>query len=61
MYSHGTGGVVKYFILQTLGLDVFFTDGICVLQIPMEEYGISLATKRLVKNARITSPFNTGR
>ncbi len=51
MYSPSTGGVVKYVILRTLGLDLFFTDGICVFQIPMKEAGITLATKELVKNA----------
>ena len=51
MYSPCTEGVIKYFVLHALGLDVFFNDGICVFQIPTEEYGISLATKNLVKNA----------
>ena len=51
MYSPCTEGVIKYFILHVLGLDVFFNDGICVFQIPTEEYGISLATASLVKNA----------
>lgn len=51
MYSPGTGGVIKYFVLKTLWLDVFFTDGICVFQLPMEEVGISLATRSLVENA----------
>ena len=51
MYSPCTEGVIKYFLLHALGLDVFFKDGICVFQIPTEEYGISLATKSLVKNA----------
>jgi len=51
MYSPGTAGVVKYYILQVLGLDIFFSDGICVFQLPMEEMGINLATAGLVKNA----------
>ncbi len=51
MYSPSTGGVVKFFILQTLRLDIFFADGICVLQIPMEEYGINLAKKSLIRCA----------
>ena len=51
MYSPGTAGAATYFILQTLGLDLFFTDGIAALQLPMEEYGFNLATKRLVSNA----------
>ena len=51
MCSPGTGGVVKYFILYTLGLDFFYRDDVSVFQIPMEEYGISLAKKSLVKTA----------
>ena len=51
MYSPGTSGAATYFILQTLALDLFFTDGIAALQLPMEEYGFSLATKRLINNA----------
>ena len=51
MFSPATAGVVKYFILNTLSLDVFFSDGICVFQIPTEEYGLDLATSRLVTNA----------
>ncbi len=51
MYSPATGGVVKYIILKTIGLDLFFTDGICVFQIPMKEAGITLSTKSLVENA----------
>ena len=50
-YSPAVGGVVKYIILKTVGLDIFFTDGISVFQIPMEEAGINLATESLVKNA----------
>ena len=51
MYSPATNGVVKYYILKTVGLDFFFRDKICVFQIPMEKSGINLATKSLVKNA----------
>ncbi len=51
MYSPSTGGVVKFFALHLLGLDNFFTDKMCVFQLPTEEYGISLATKGLVNRA----------
>ncbi len=51
MYSPGTSGVVKYYVLYVLGLDVFFRDGICVFQLPDEMYGIHLDTARLVSNA----------
>ena len=51
MFSPATSGVAKYFILKTLGLDIFFTDEICVFQLPTEEYGINFAKKSLVDNA----------
>ena len=51
MYSPGTDGATAYFVLYLLGLDVFFTDKICVFQIPTEELGFDLATKGLVNNA----------
>ena len=51
MYSPGTDGATRYFILHLLMLDRFFTDGMCVFQLPMEEMGFTLATKRLVENA----------
>ena len=51
MYSPSTGGVIKFFALHLLGLDNFFTDKMCVFQLPTEEYGVSLATKGLVNRA----------
>lgn len=51
MFSPSTGGVVKFFLLASTGLDVFYTDPITVFQIPMEEYGINLATAELVNTA----------
>ena len=51
MYSPGTGGVTRFFILQLFGCDFFFTDGMCVFQLPMEQYGFDLSTKRLVNIA----------
>ena len=51
MFSPGTDGVIRYYVLFLLGLDRFFTDGMCVFQLPTEEYGFSLSTKRLVDNA----------
>ncbi len=51
MYSPGTGGATKFFVLQMLGLDVFFTDGMCVFQLPTEQLGFNLATKSLVNRA----------
>lgn len=52
MYSPSLMGAVKYVALQFLGLDIFYNDGVAVLQIPMEEYGFNLATKKLIENAR---------
>ena len=51
MYSPGTGGATNFFVLQMLGLDVFFTDGMCVFQLPTEQLGFDLATKSLVNRA----------
>lgn len=51
MYSPGIAGAATFYAMQLLGLDLFFNDGVCVFQLPMEEYGINLATKMLVKNA----------
>ena len=52
MFSPAIMGVAKYYVLKTVGLDVFFNDGISVLQIPTEQYGFNFATKNLVDNAR---------
>ncbi len=51
MYSPATSGATKYFILYLLRLDIFFTDEMCVFQLPMEELGFNLATRGLVSNA----------
>ena len=51
MYSPGTAGVTNFFVLQLIGLDVFFTDGMCVFQLPTEQLGFDLATKELVERA----------
>lgn len=51
MYSPGIMGIAKYYVLMTLGIDSLFLDGVALLQIPMEEYGLNFATKRLVQNA----------
>jgi len=51
MYSPGTAGVAKFYIMQLAKLDILFTDGICVFQLPVEEYGFNLATEGLVKAA----------
>ena len=51
MYSPGTGGATKFFIMQMVEVDVFFTDGIAVLQLPMEQIGFNLATTSLTDAA----------
>ncbi|MBQ9121312.1 MAG: glycerophosphodiester phosphodiesterase [Clostridia bacterium] len=51
MYSPGTAGAATFYALQLLGLDLFFGDKMCVFQLPMEEYGINLATKTMIKSA----------
>lgn len=51
MYSPGTGGATTFFLLQLLKLDLFFTDGMCVFQLPTEQLGFNLATKTLVNTA----------
>ncbi|MBR6788893.1 MAG: hypothetical protein IKM44_03710 [Clostridia bacterium] len=51
MYSPGTGGATKFFIMQMLEVDLFFWDGISVLQLPTEQLGFNLATKSLIDAA----------
>ncbi len=51
MYSPGTAGAATFFAMQMLKVDLFFADGLCVLQLPTEEYGINLATSSLIKAA----------
>ena len=51
MYSPSTVGVAKFFILHMLGLDNFFTDKMCVFQLPTEEYGINLTGKGMINRA----------
>lgn len=51
MCSPSVGGATSFFILQMLGLDVFFGDRMCVFQLPIEEMGFNLATEGLVNAA----------
>ncbi len=51
MYSPATDGVTKFFVMQLLNVDIFFRDGMCVFQLPMEKMGFNLATKGFVKTA----------
>ncbi len=51
MFSPGISGMVKYIALSTLGLESFYDDGVAVLQIPMEQYGINLAKSSIIEKA----------
>lgn len=51
MYSPGVGGAATFFVLQTLGLDALYRDGMCVFQLPTDQYGFNLATEGLVDTA----------
>lgn len=53
MYSPNTGGVVKFFLLHLTGLDAFFFDGVAVLQVPTDKYGLRLDTLELVNRAHM--------
>lgn len=51
MYSPSLMGAIKYVGLYYTGLDVLYREGISVLQIPMEEYGFNLSSKRFIEFA----------
>ncbi len=51
MCSPSYDGATKFFVLQLLGLDLFFSEDMCVFQIPMEEMGFNLATKSMTRTA----------
>lgn len=51
MYSPATQPATTFVVLHLLGLDVFFGDKMCVFQLPTEQSGINLATRRLVRSA----------
>lgn len=51
MYAPAEDAATVFVALQLLGLDLFFGDQMCAFDIPMEELGIDLATKWLVKSA----------
>ena len=51
MYSPATGPATRFYVLQLLNADVFFPDEMCVFQLPMEQYGLSLSTRHLVNAA----------
>ena len=51
MYSPEQSGVIKFFILQLLGIDVFFNEKITVFQVPMKQMGIKVATRGFIRKA----------
>lgn len=51
MFSPSYDAATEFFVLQMLGLDLFFDDGMCVFQLPTEKKGFNLATKSFVRNA----------
>lgn len=51
MYSPAYDAATRFFVLQLLKLDLFFGDGMCVFQLPMEQMGFDLATESLVNTA----------
>lgn len=51
MYSPSTVDIIEYVALYYSGLDTLYGKGICVLQIPMQEVGFDLSTKRFIETA----------
>ena len=51
MCSPAYDGVTEFFVMQLLVADVFFDDRMAVFQLPMEEYGINLATAGMIEAA----------
>ena len=59
MFSPSTGGAAIFYIMQLLGVDIFYGDATCVLQLPTDydisvgdfELTVDLATQRLVDAA----------
>ena len=50
-FSPATKGVTAFFLLQLLGLDLFYLEKITVFQLPIEQYGINLASKNFIAKA----------
>lgn len=51
MYSPAYKSAIAFYALQLTGLDALYGDRLCVFQLPTEQYGINLATKRLIDTA----------
>ena len=48
MYSPEIIGVAKFYLMQLFGLDLFYRDGVSVLQLPTDDYYVQLATETVV-------------
>lgn len=51
MFSPAYDAATEFFVMQLLGVDLFFKDKMCVFQLPTEEYGFDLATRGMVRAA----------
>lgn len=51
MIAPETNGVIKFYALFLTGLTVFYNEPISVIQIPTEQYGLSLSTKAIIRIA----------
>ncbi|MBR3750439.1 MAG: hypothetical protein IKK58_01590 [Clostridia bacterium] len=51
MFSPAYGGAITFYAMHLLGIDGLFGDKMCVFQLPMEQFGIDLATKEFVAKA----------
>ncbi|MCR3906717.1 MAG: hypothetical protein NUK62_06835 [Tenericutes bacterium] len=49
MISPEQNSVIKFYVLQLLGLSFFYRDPVNVFQLPTKQYGLSLSTKALIK------------
>lgn len=48
MFSPESDSVTRFFVLKTLGLDVFYFDQVAVFQVPISQSGIELDTKTFI-------------
>lgn len=51
MFSPAYDAATSFFVMQLLGVDLFFSDKMCVFQLPTEEYGFDLATRGMIRAA----------
>ena len=51
MISPEQSGVIRFYALHVLGLNVFYKDAIHALQLPTEQFGINLSTRGIIRTA----------